>query len=63
MYIDDEWKEQIFDYIKRFKEKGEYNVLEVPAFLEADFELDHWTARKLLIEFIKSPHMGENNGS
>jgi hypothetical protein len=63
MYIDDEWKEQIFDYIKRFKEKGEYNVLEVPAFLEADFELDHWTARKLLIEFIKSSHMGENNGS
>jgi len=63
MYIDDEWKEQIFDYIKRFKEKGEYNVLEVPAFLEADFELDHWTARKLLIEFIKSPHMGESNGS
>ena len=63
MYIDDEWKEQIFDYIKRFKEKGEYNVLEVPAFLEADFELDHWTARKLLIEFIKSPHMGETNGS
>ena len=63
MYIDDEWKEQIFDYIKRFKEKGEYNVLEVPAFLEADFELDHWTARKLLIEFIKSPHMGENNGA
>lgn len=63
MYIDDEWKEQIFDYIKRFREKGEYNVLEVPAFLEADFELDHWTARKLLIEFIKSPHMGENNGS
>mgnify|MGYP001501244765 FL=1 len=63
MYIDDEWKEQIFDYIKRFKEKGEYNVLEVPAFLEADFELDHWTARKLLIEFIKSPHMGERNES
>lgn len=63
MYIDDEWKEQIFDYIKRFKEKGEYNVLEVPAFLEADFELDYWTARKLLIEFIKSPHMGESNGS
>jgi hypothetical protein len=63
MYIDDEWKEQIFDYIKRFKEKGEYNVLEVPAFLEADFELDHWTARKLLIEFIKSPNMGEKNGS
>ena len=63
MYIDDEWKEQIFDYIKRFKDKGEYNVLEVPAFLEADFELDHWTARKLLIEFIKSPHMGESNGS
>ena len=63
MYIDDEWKEQIFDYIKRFREKGEYNVLEVPAFLEADFELDHWTARKLLIEFIKSPHMGESNGS
>ena len=63
MYIDDEWKEQIFDYIKRFKDKGEYNVLEVPAFLEADFELDHWTARKLLIEFIKSPHMVESNES
>lgn len=63
MFIDERLKEQIFDYIKRFRERGEYNVLEVPAFLEADFELDHWTARKLLIEFIKSPHMGENNGA
>ena len=63
MFIDDRLKEQIFAYIKRFKERGEYNVLEVPAFLEADFELDHWTARKLLIEFIKSPHMGESNES
>ena len=63
MFIDDRLKEQIFAYIKRFKERGEYNVLEVPAFLVADFELDHWTARKLLIEFIKSPHMGENNGA
>ena len=63
MFIDERLKGQIFDYIKRFRERGEYNVLEVPAFLEADFELDHWTARKLLIEFIKSPHMGENNGA
>ena len=63
MFIDERLKGQIFDYIKRFRERGEYNVLEVPAFLEAYFELDHWTARKLLIEFIKSPHMGESNES
>ena len=63
MYIDDEWKKEIFDYIRKFREKGEYNVLQVRPFIEADFELDHWTARKLLIEFMKSPHMGENNGS
>ena len=63
MYIDDELKKQIFDYIRKFRKKGEYNVLQVRPFIEADFELDFWTSRKMVIEFMKSPHVGEDNGS
>tara|TARA_E500000318_G_scaffold103487_2_gene108549 strand:+ start:157 stop:345 length:189 start_codon:yes stop_codon:yes gene_type:complete len=62
MIIDDECKKDIFDYIRRFRDKGEYNVLQVRPFLEDDFELDCWTARDLIIEYMQNPNWGADNG-
>jgi hypothetical protein len=61
MIIDDECKKDIFDYIRRFRDRGEYNVLQVKPFLEDDFELDRFTARDLVVEYMKNPNWGADN--
>lgn len=62
MIIDDELKKQIFDYIREFRDRGEYNVLQVKPFLEDDFELDRFTARDLVVEYMQNPNWGADNG-
>jgi len=62
MIIDDECKKDIFDYIRRFRDRGEYNVLQVRPFLEDDFELDRFTARDLIIEYMQNPNWRADNG-
>ncbi len=60
--LGDKEKKQIFDYIRKFRDKGEYNVLQVRPFLEDDFELDCWTARDLIIEYMQNPNWRADNG-
>ncbi len=60
--LGDKEKKQIFDYIRKFRDKGEYNVLQVRPFLEDDFELDCWTTRDLIIEYMQNPNWRADNG-